>query len=204
MREFGRSRVRRENRGPSPSAPTPPEYVIAIDDVLTVAFWQDQITATEVVVRPDGKISLPLLNDVQAAGFTPQQLAAALEQAASKYITEPDATVIVKEIRSRKVFVLGEVEAPGMVPLVGDMTVLQLIAVGGGLLEYADKSNIVIIRTENGTRTTLQVQLQRRRQREERAAEHLSAARRHRGRERRRRGYTSLLTMCRSLSPTHL
>jgi polysaccharide biosynthesis/export protein len=130
--------------------PTPPEYVIAIDDVLTVAFWQEQIGATDVIVRPDGKISLPLLNDVQAAGYTPQQLAAALEQAASKYITEPDATVIVKEIRSRKVFVVGEVGTPGMVPLSGEMTVLQLIAMSGGLLEYADKKNIVIIRTENG------------------------------------------------------
>jgi polysaccharide export outer membrane protein len=130
--------------------PTPPEYVIAVDDVLTVAFWQEQIGATDVIVRPDGKISLPLLNDVQAAGFTPQQLASGLEQAASKYITEPDATVIVKEIRSRKVFVVGEVATPGMVPLSGDMTVLQLIAMSGGLLEYADKKNIVIIRTENG------------------------------------------------------
>jgi len=130
--------------------PAPPEYVIAIDDVLTVAFWQDQISATDVVVRPDGKISLPLLNDVQAAGLTPQQLAAGLEQAASKYITEPDATVIVKEIRSRKVFVLGEVGTPGMVPLAGDLTVLQLIAMSGGLLDYADKNNIVTMRTENG------------------------------------------------------
>jgi polysaccharide export outer membrane protein len=130
--------------------PTPPEYVIAVDDVLTVAFWQEQMSATDVVVRPDGKISLPLLNDVQAAGFTPEQLAAALEEVASKYVTEPDATVIVKEIRSRKVFVLGEVGSPGMVPLAGDMTVLQVIAVSGGLLEYADKNNIVIIRTENG------------------------------------------------------
>jgi polysaccharide export outer membrane protein len=130
--------------------PTPPEYVIAVDDVLTIAFWQEQIGATDVIVRPDGKISLPLLNDVQAAGFTPQQLASALEQAASKYITEPAATVIVKEIRSRKVFVVGEVGTPGMVPLSGEMTVLQLIAMSGGLLEYADKKNIVIIRTENG------------------------------------------------------
>ena len=130
--------------------PEAPAYVIAVDDVLTVAFWQEQLAASDVVVRPDGKISLPLLNDVQAAGYTPQQLAATLEQAASKYITEPDATVIVKEIRSRKVFVLGEVGSPGMVPLSGDMTVLQLIAMSGGLLEYADKKNIVIIRTENG------------------------------------------------------
>jgi polysaccharide export outer membrane protein len=135
---------------PIVTRPAPPEYVIATDDVLTVVFWQEQMTPMEVVVRPDGKISLPLLNDVQAAGFTPQQLAIKLEEAAAKYITEPDATVIVKEIRSRRVFVLGEVGAPGMVPLVRDMTVLQLIAVGGGLLEYADKKNIVIIRTGEG------------------------------------------------------
>jgi polysaccharide biosynthesis/export protein len=130
--------------------PAPPEYVIAVDDVLTVVFWQEQMAPMEVVVRPDGKISMPLLNDVQAAGFTPQQLAVSLEEAATKYITEPDVTVIVKEIRSRRVFVLGEVGTPGMVPLIRDMTVLQLIAVGGGLLEYADKKNIVIIRTGDG------------------------------------------------------
>ena len=130
--------------------PEPPDYVIAIDDVLTVNFWQEQIGANDVIVRPDGKISLPLLNDVQASGYTPQQLADKLEEAASKYITEPDATVIVKEIRSRKVFVLGEVATPGMVPLSGDMTVLQVIAISGGLLEYADKKNIVIIRNEKG------------------------------------------------------
>lgn len=130
--------------------PDRPEYVIAVDDVLTVAFWQEQIAPTDVLVRPDGKISLPLLNDVQAAGLTPQQLAATLEQAASKFITEPNATVIVKEIRSRRVFVVGEVGTPGMVALNGDMTILQLIAISGGLLEYADKENIIIIRTENG------------------------------------------------------
>ena len=133
------------------AAPTmPSEYVIAIDDILTVAFWQDQIAATEVVVRPDGKISVPLLNDVQAAGFTPQQLAASLKKAASRYITDPEATVIVKEIRSRKVFVLGEVASAGMVPLTADMTVLQLIAIGGGLLEYAKKDDITVIRIEEG------------------------------------------------------
>jgi polysaccharide export outer membrane protein len=130
--------------------PAPPEYVIAVDDVLMVVFWQEQMAPMEVVVRPDGKISLPLLNDVQAAGSTPQQLAVRLEEMASKYITDPDATVIVKEIRSRRVFVLGEVGTPGMVPLIRDMTVLQLIAIGGGLLEYADKKNIVIIRTAEG------------------------------------------------------
>lgn len=130
------------------SAPTP-GYVIGADDVLTVTFWRDQISA-DVVVRPDGRISLPLLNDVHAAGYTPEGLARALEEAASKYITEPSAVVIVKEIRSRKVFVVGEVANPGVVPLLTNMNLLQVIAMAGGLLEHADKKNIVVIRTENG------------------------------------------------------
>jgi polysaccharide export outer membrane protein len=137
----------------SPSSASPsssiPGYVIGPDDVLTVTFWRDQISA-DVVVRPDGRISLPLLNDVQAAGYTPEGLARALEEAASKYITEPNAVVMVKETRSRKVFILGEVGTPGMVPLTANMNLLQLIAMAGGLLEHADKKNIIVIRTENG------------------------------------------------------
>ena len=134
----------------TPANPAPaPGYVIGPDDVLTVAFWRDQISA-DVVVRPDGRISLPLLNDVQAAGYTPEGLARALEEVASKYITEPSAVVMVKEIHSRKVFVLGEVATPGVVPLIANMNLLQLIAMSGGLLEHADKKNIIVIRTENG------------------------------------------------------
>lgn len=125
-------------------------YVIGPDDLLTVKFWRDTELSADVVVRSDGKISLPLLNDVQAAGYTPVELGKALETAASKFITEPDATVIVREIRSRKVFVLGEVAKPGAVPLNTEMNVLQLIATVGGLLEYADKGNIVIIRSDAG------------------------------------------------------
>lgn len=130
---------------------TPPDYVIGADDLLTIRFWGDQQLSADVVVRPDGKISLSLLNDVQAAGLTPEQLADSLEKAATKYVTEPDATVIVREVRSRKVFVLGQgIAKPGIVPLNTDMTVLQVLAAAGGLLEYADKGNIVIIRLENG------------------------------------------------------
>jgi polysaccharide export outer membrane protein len=106
--------------------------------------------SAEVVVRPDGKISLPLLNDVQAAGLTPDQLRDQLTKAASKFVEEPNATVVVKEIRSRKVFITGNVTKPGNYPLNGEMTVLQLIAVAGGLQEYADSSSIVVMRTEGG------------------------------------------------------
>src|SRR5207244_10040017 len=116
----------------------------------SVMFWRDEKLSREVLVRPDGKISLPLLNDVHAAGYTPEQLAGALSQAAVKYITEPDVTVIVKEIHSRRVFVVGEVVTPGAVTLTGEMTVLQVIGMAGGLHEYADKAHIVVIRSEHG------------------------------------------------------
>jgi polysaccharide export outer membrane protein len=115
-----------------------------------VIVWREKELSAEVVVRPDGKISLPLLNDVHAAGLTPEALAEIVEKAATKFVKDSDATVIVKEIRSRKVFVLGEVAKPGVFPLTSETTVLQLIASVGGLLEYADRKNILILRVENG------------------------------------------------------
>ena len=130
---------------------TPPGYIVGADDLLTIRFWGDTQLSADVVVRPDGKISVPLLNDVQAAGLTPEQLGENLEKSASKFITDPDATVIVREIRSRKVFVLGQgVAKQGVVPLNTEMTVLQAIAAAGGLLEYAHKDSITVLRTENG------------------------------------------------------
>jgi polysaccharide export outer membrane protein len=136
---------------PTPAGvPLPAGYVIGAEDVLSIVFWRDKELSAEVVVRPDGKISVPLLNDVQAAGYTPEQLGDVLVKAATKYIADPTATVIVKAINSRKVYVIGEVGKPGTVSLVGEMNVLQLIAVVGGLLEYADKENITVVRQENG------------------------------------------------------
>lgn len=128
----------------------PRDYVIGPEDLLTVIFWRDRELSGDVVVRPDGKISLPLLNDIQAAGLTPEQLKGTLEESAAKYIEEPNATVIVREVRSRKVYVVGEVANPGTVVLMSDMNVLQLIAAVGGLLEHADRKNITIVREVNG------------------------------------------------------
>lgn len=128
----------------------PAGYLIGADDVLTIVFWRDKDMSVEVTVRPDGRVSVPLLNDVQAAGLTPDQLRAHLEQAAGKYIAEPNATVVVKEIHSRKVFITGNVAKAGTYPLTGDMNVLQLIALAGGLAEYADAKNIVVMRNEGG------------------------------------------------------
>src|SRR5262245_47932408 len=88
----------------SVASPTlPKDYVIGVEDVLSVLFWKDKELSAEVLVRPDGKISLPMLNDLPAAGMTPEQLAAAVQQAAAKYVRDPGVTVMIKEIRSRKV-----------------------------------------------------------------------------------------------------
>ena len=128
----------------------PAGYVIGLQDVLSIIFWRDKEMSADVVVRPDGNISLPLLNEVPAAGLTPEQLRAKLTEAAAKFIEDPTATVVVKEIHSRNVFITGNVAKPATYPLAGDMNVLQLIALAGGLQEYADGKNIVVIRTENG------------------------------------------------------
>jgi polysaccharide biosynthesis/export protein len=128
----------------------PKGYVIGPEDVLSIVVWREKDLSGDVVVRPDGKISLPLLNDVQAAGYTPEQLAEIVEKAAIKYVTDSDTTVIVKQINSRKVYVLGEVGKPGAFPLTSEMNVLQLIASVGGLAEFADKKNVMILRIENG------------------------------------------------------
>ena len=134
-----------------PTTPAAPGYVIGTDDVLNIVFWRDEMMSGDVVVRPDGKISVPLLNDVEAAGRTPEELRADLVAAASRIMAEPNATVVVKQINSRKVFITGNVRQPGSHPLIGQMTVLQLIALAGGLDEYADSDNILIVRAhDNG------------------------------------------------------
>jgi len=132
------------------SVTLPKDYVIGVEDVLNVVFWREKEMSAEVRVRPDGKISLPMLNDVPAAGLTPEQLAAAVQTAATKFVRDPGATVIVKEIRSRKVYVIGEVAKPGTFQLGSDMNVLQIIAEAGGFLDHANKGNVVIVRHENG------------------------------------------------------
>jgi len=134
-----------------PARPVASDYVIGADDVLSILFWRDKdLSAPEVTVRPDGKVTLPLLNDMQAAGLTPDQLRDAILVAAQKYVEDPNPTVIVKEIKSRKVFITGQVEKAGPYPLNGSTTVLQLIAMAGGLREFADGKDISVMRTENG------------------------------------------------------
>jgi len=126
------------------------EYVIGPDDVLSIVFWREKDLSTEAVVRPDGNISVPLLNDVFAAGLTPDQLRVILTKAAERFVATPSVTVVVRTINSRKVFVTGNVIRPGAYPLSGPMDVLQVIAIAGGLTEFADAKHITVMRSDNG------------------------------------------------------
>jgi len=128
----------------------PPGYVIGVEDVLAVMFWREKDISSEVAVRPDGKITLPLVNDIEAAGLTPDELRDRVNKVASQFVEDPNATVVVKAINSRKVFITGQVPKPGAYQLLGPTTVLQLIAMAGGVAEYADAENISIMRTEAG------------------------------------------------------
>jgi polysaccharide export outer membrane protein len=135
----------------APAGVTPPtDYVIGPDDQLTIMFWREKDMSADVIVRPDGKITLPLLNEVLAAGLTPEQLRLKVTDEAKRYVEEPNATVVVRQINSRKVFINGQVGKGGPYPLSSTMTVLQLISMAGGLNEYAKASKISILRTENG------------------------------------------------------
>jgi polysaccharide export outer membrane protein len=137
-----------------PSVTVASDFTIGPEDVLGVLFWRDQEMSGDVTVRPDGMITLPLVRDVKAAGLTPDQLADAIQKAAAEYIAEPSVTVVVRQINSRKVFITGEVAKPGAYPLPSSMTVMQLIAVAGGLTEFADTKGISIMRVEGGQSKT--------------------------------------------------
>src|SRR5262245_295271 len=132
-----------------PSLISPTDYVIGPDDILTIVFWRDPDMTKDVVVRPDGKISMPVLNELQAAGLTPEQLRQGITEAASKFFEAPSINVTVKEIRSRKVFITGMVAKPGAYVLSSRMTVIQLIASAGGLAEFAKSDKIAIVRTDD-------------------------------------------------------
>lgn len=129
-------------------ASTPADYVVGAEDVLGVFFWREKDMSADVVVRPDGKISLPLLNDVEVEGLTPDQVRQKVTELARRYIEDPNATIVVRQINSRKVYITGNVERPGTFPLLRPTTLLQLIALAGGLREFANAGDIVLVRTE--------------------------------------------------------
>jgi polysaccharide biosynthesis/export protein len=125
-------------------------YTIGAQDVLDISVWKEPEVSRVVPVRPDGKISLPLLNDVQAAGLTPGALAAQITESLKKYVTNPQVTVIITTINSQRVYLLGEVTRPGAFPMIPGMTVLQAVSSGGGFTQFARTKNIYVLRMENG------------------------------------------------------
>lgn len=127
-----------------------PSYVIGPTDVLDISVWKEPEVSRTVPVRLDGRISLPLLNDVQAAGLTPTQLAAHITESLKKFMTGPQVTVIVVTINSQRIYILGEVTRAGAFPLLPGMTVLQALSGAGGFTLFANVKNIYILRQENG------------------------------------------------------
>jgi polysaccharide biosynthesis/export protein len=133
---------------------TPADYQIGAGDMLHVSVWKEQELTTTLPVRPDGKISLPLLNDVQAAGMTPVQLAVSITEKLKKYLADPRVTVVVTQMDSQKVFVIGEVLHSGGQILLPNMTVLQVLA-GAGFTQFTNTKGIYVLRNENGKQTKL-------------------------------------------------
>lgn len=135
---------------PSATLSVDADYRIGPQDVVRIDVWKEPDISRTIPVRPDGKISVPLLNDVQASGLTAMQLAASLRDGLSKYLNNPQVTVTVTEINSRRVYLTGEVNRPGALPLLPNMTVLQALASAGGFTQFAKLKSIYIMRTENG------------------------------------------------------
>ena len=132
------------------AATTDPNYLIGPEDVININVWKEPEMSATVPVRPDGKISLPLLNDVQAAGLTPVQLADSLTERVKKYLEEPRVTVIVSAVNSRRIYLTGQIARPGAMPLLTDMTIMQALATAGCCLEFANTKKIYLLRNENG------------------------------------------------------
>jgi polysaccharide export outer membrane protein len=126
------------------------DYKIGPQDIVRIDVWKEPDISRTIPVRPDGKISLPLLNDVQASGLTAMQLAASLRGNLAKYITNPQVTVTVTEINSRRVYITGEVTRGGALPLLPNMTVLQALSSAGGFTQFAKLKNIYVLRNVDG------------------------------------------------------
>jgi polysaccharide biosynthesis/export protein len=137
-----------------PQAPhVDPDYKIGPQDVLQIDVWKEPEITRSVPVRPDGKITLPLLNDVQAAGRTPMELSGIISEGLKKYINNPQVTVSVSAINSRRVYVTGEVTKPGAYPLLPGMTVLQALTSAGGFTQFANIKATYVLRMQEGKQT---------------------------------------------------
>jgi len=142
---------------PTTQGPPPTHsYVIGAEDTLLISVWKEPDLTTTLPVRPDGNISLPLLNDVQAAGLTPMELAADITAKLKKFLADPRVTVVVTQMNSQRVYVSGEVLHTGAIPLLPDMTVLQALSIAG-FTQFANTKEIYVLRTENGKQQRMPV-----------------------------------------------
>lgn len=138
------------------AATTDPNYVIGAEDLLAISVWKEPDLSRSVPVRPDGKISLPLIDDVKAEGLTPKQLEAELTRRFSNFIASPQVSVIVADVRSRTFSIMGEVNRPGAFPLRQKLTVLEALAAAGGFKDFAKTKKVYVLRLNaDGSRVKL-------------------------------------------------
>lgn len=134
---------------PAPVQPSG-SYRIGIEDELQVSVWREPEISSQVVVRPDGFISLPLLNDIQVVGLSTEELQYLVMQKLKPFVTEPQVTIVVRQIRSRKVYLIGQVARPGSYVLNDDKTALELLAEAGGVTQFAKTGAIYVVRKNEG------------------------------------------------------
>ena len=145
-------------QAPAPEAakPAPPgtakaavdndTYILGAEDVIIVRVWREQDLSGPHTIRPDGKITMPLIKEIQAAGLTPNKVAESITTALSKFVNSPDVAVSVEEVRSRRYFVDGEINRPGAYPLATPTTIFEAITLAGGFREFANKKHILVLR----------------------------------------------------------
>jgi polysaccharide export outer membrane protein len=141
-----------------PALAVPDSYVIGESDVIAVTVFKEPTLSSNMLVRSDGMISLPLLGDVKAAGKTPLQLADEVTAKLKKFIQDPNVTIVLNQMNSKKIYLIGEVGKPGPMVLTPGMTLLQAIATAGGISEYANAKKMYILRTEDGKQKKIPLQ----------------------------------------------
>jgi polysaccharide export outer membrane protein len=131
-------------------AQQPSPYLIGATDVLNIYVWKEPDLTQDVTVLPDGKITFPLIGEIQAQGRTVTELKKAISDKLKDYVTAPEVTVVVRQVNSRRIYTLGKLNTPGPYALAPDMTVIQALSVAGSFAEWADEKNIRVIRREGG------------------------------------------------------
>jgi polysaccharide export outer membrane protein len=142
---------------PEATISTSGEYILGAEDVIEVLVWRNEALSRTVSIRPDGKISLPIIGDLQAAGLTATELRDSIKEHLQEYKETPEVSVIIREVNSLAVFIMGEVARPGKLQLRSETTLLQALSLSGGFTQYADPNNILLLRREKGGETRIRV-----------------------------------------------